>query len=197
MIDDEIKDALNVEASPEFLARVRTRIAKEPAPAAWRGPWTLAAAGAMAAVVLGAVIVSRPAQPIRSAETFVAAGPKGPGLQETPGSAHPKGPSPEETPGSAGPKGPALQAEAAAARPVVSGFSRTVLPQQPEILLDPAETRALRALVDGVHAGRIDLAAAQRSTAAEPMVLAPIGELEIRVMTIDPLTPAGEQGARQ
>jgi hypothetical protein len=79
----------------------------------------------------------------------------------------------------------------------VSGFSRTVLPQQPEILLDPAETRALRALVDGVHAGRIDLAAAQRSTAAEPMVLAPIGELEIRVMTIDPLTPAGEQGARQ
>lgn len=183
MIDHQIKDALNVEASPEFLARVRTRIAKEPAPAAWRGPWTLAAAGAMAAVVVGAVIVSRPAQPIRSAETFVAAGPKGPGLQETPGSAHPKG--------------PALQAEAAAARPVVSGFSRTVLPQQPEILLDPAETRALRALVDGVHAGRIDLAAAQRSTAAEPMVLAPIGELEIRVMTIDPLTPAGEQGARQ
>ena len=29
MIDDEIKDALNVEASPEFLARVRTRIATE------------------------------------------------------------------------------------------------------------------------------------------------------------------------
>ena len=57
-------------------------------------------------------------------------------------------------------------------RSVVSGFSRTVLPQQPEILLDPAETRALRALVDGVHAGRIDLAAAQRSTPAEPMVLA-------------------------
>ena len=79
----------------------------------------------------------------------------------------------------------------------MSGFSRTVSPQQPEILLDPAETRALRALVDGVHAGRIDLAAAQRSTPAEPMVLAPIGDLEIRVMTIDPLTPAGEQGARQ
>ena len=58
-------------------------------------------------------------------------------------------------------------------------------------------TRALRALVDEVHAGRIDLAAAQRSTPAEPMVLAPIGDFEIRVMTIDPLTPAGEQGARQ
>ena len=92
MIDDEIKDALNVDPSPEFLARVRTRIAKEPAPAAWRGSWTLAAAGAMAAVVVVAVIVSRPAQPIRSAESFVAAGPKGPALQETPVSAGPNEP---------------------------------------------------------------------------------------------------------
>jgi hypothetical protein len=196
MIDDEIKDALNVEASPEFLARVRTRVGKEPAPGAWRGPWTLAAAGAMAAVVVVAVIVSRPAQPIRSAESFVAAGPEGPAL-EAPSSARPKEPAIQETRVSAGPKGPALQAEVSAARPVVSGFSRTVLSQRPEILLDPAEMRALRALVDGVHAGRIDLAAAQRSTPAEPMVLAPIGDLEIRIMTIDPLTPAGEQGARQ
>ena len=191
MIDDEIKDALNVDPSPEFLACVRTRIAKESAPPAWRGSWTLAAAGAMAAVVVVAVIVSRPAQRI---ESFYAAGPRGPALQETPVST-----------------GPALQAETAAApasrsarsvagavaRPVVAGFSRTVSPQQPEILLDLAETRALRALVDGVNAGRIDLAAAQRSTPAETMVLAPIGDLEIRVMTIDPLTPAGEQGARQ
>ena len=58
----------------------------------------------------------------------------------------------------------ALSKAAARATPVVSGFSRTVSPRQPEILLDPAETRALRALIAGVRDGRIDLAAAQRST---------------------------------
>ncbi len=109
MIDDEIKDALNVEASPEFLARVRTRIAKEPAPAAWRGPWTLAAAVAMAAVVVVAVIVSRPARPIERRPgpvEPVAAGPKGPALQATPVSVGPNGPAVQETPVSAGPKHP-------------------------------------------------------------------------------------------
>ncbi len=90
MIDDEIKDALNVDPSPEFLARVRTRIANEPAPPAWRGSWTLAAAGAMAAVVVVAVIVSRPRS--RGSRSFVAAGPKGPALQETPVSAGPTNP---------------------------------------------------------------------------------------------------------
>ncbi len=193
MIDDEIKDALNVDPSPEFLARVRTRIASEPAPTAWRGWWRFAAAGAMATVVVAAVIVSRPAQPIRPAESFAAAGPKGPALHERPVSVAPKEPALQaETPAA-----PTSHSANAIARPVVSGFSRTVSPPQPEILLDPAETRALRALVDGVHAGRIDLAAAQRSTPAEPTVLAPIADLEIRVMTIDLLTPAGEQGARQ
>jgi hypothetical protein len=177
MIDDEIKDALNVDPSPAFLARVRTRVANEPAPSGWRRSWTFAAAGAMAAALVVSVIVSRPAQP-RPAESFVAVGPKVPALRAEAVTA------------------PASRSAKAFARPV-SGFSQTVSPHQPEILLDPAETRALRALVDGVRAGRIDLAAAQRSTPAEPMVLAPIGDLEIRVMTIDPLTPAGEQGARQ
>ena len=51
MIDQEIRDALKVEPSPEFLARVRTRIANEPAPSAWRWSWTFAAAGALAAAL--------------------------------------------------------------------------------------------------------------------------------------------------
>jgi hypothetical protein len=194
MIDDEIKKALNVDPSPEFLACVRTRIAKEPGPPAWRGSWTLAAAGAMAAVVVVAVIVSRPAPRI---ESFGAAGPRGPALQETPVSTAPNEPALQAETAAAPASRSARSVAGAVARPVVAGFSRTGSPQQPEILLDLAETRALRALVDGVNAGRIDLAAAQRSTPAETMVLAPIGDLEIRVMTIDPLTPAGEQGARQ
>src|SRR5260370_303237 len=51
MIDQEIRDALNVDPSPEFLARVRTRVANEPEPSTWRWSWTIATVGALAAAV--------------------------------------------------------------------------------------------------------------------------------------------------
>jgi len=35
-LDRELESALGVEPSPEFLARVRTRVAAEPAPELWR-----------------------------------------------------------------------------------------------------------------------------------------------------------------
>jgi hypothetical protein len=60
-IDQELRAALDVEPSPEFVARVRTRIATKPAPRGWR-IWSLvAAAAAVAAVVLAALLVSPPA----------------------------------------------------------------------------------------------------------------------------------------
>jgi hypothetical protein len=76
----------------------------------------------------------------------------------------------------------------------VSGFSRTMT--EPEILIDPAETRALRNLIAGVRDGRLDLAAANAATPTA-VELPPINEIVIPVITIDPLTPSGEQGARQ
>ena len=68
MIDEEIRKALQVDASPEFLARVRTRIASEPAPAAWRWSWGFAAACAVAASVV-AVVVLTPRKPPLCEET--------------------------------------------------------------------------------------------------------------------------------
>jgi hypothetical protein len=56
-LDREIAAALNVDPSPEFLPRVRMRVASEPAPAPWRLRW-LVLAGAAAAVVLMAVVVT-------------------------------------------------------------------------------------------------------------------------------------------
>ena len=41
-LDGEIRAALDVDPSPEFLARVRTGIASEPRQAAWRWPWMTA-----------------------------------------------------------------------------------------------------------------------------------------------------------
>lgn len=54
-LDREIQAALDVDPSPAFLARVRQRVAIEPAPAGWwRGPRvaSLAAAGALVAVAI-------------------------------------------------------------------------------------------------------------------------------------------------
>jgi hypothetical protein len=88
MTDQEIRDALRVDPSPEFLARVRTRIAGEPAPSAWRWSWTVAAVGALAALVLIAVVLSRPRHENPSAPDVARAftpaeAPAGPTLQQT------------------------------------------------------------------------------------------------------------------
>jgi hypothetical protein len=61
-IDQELRAALEVEPSREFVARVRTRIANEPPPRGWQTWWlVMPAAAAAAAVVLAAAFVSRPA----------------------------------------------------------------------------------------------------------------------------------------
>ena len=50
--DREIESLLAVEPSPEFVARVRARVAEEPEPRRWWTSWTLAVAGAVAVVIL-------------------------------------------------------------------------------------------------------------------------------------------------
>jgi len=55
-LDREIESLLATEPSPEFLARVRTRVAGEPDPRRWSAPWMWAiAAGAVTAVVVGMI----------------------------------------------------------------------------------------------------------------------------------------------
>ncbi|MDP6582464.1 MAG: hypothetical protein QF681_17565 [Vicinamibacterales bacterium] len=60
-IDQEIQDLLAVDPSPEFEAKVRTRVATEAETSGWRFGWLPVAAGtAVVAVLVLAVIVSRP-----------------------------------------------------------------------------------------------------------------------------------------
>jgi protein TonB len=61
-IDREIERALAVDPSPEFLARVRARIANEPVPVAWGSRPLVAAAGALVGVIVLVVAVSRSGQ---------------------------------------------------------------------------------------------------------------------------------------
>ena len=213
MTDQEIRDALKVDPSPEFLARVRTRIAGEPAPSAWRWSWTVAAVGALAAVVLIAVVMSRPRRENPSAaevaQTFSSsratesekapAGPEGPARRQT----EPARSAAVRRPG---PLGPAEQRSAKAAQPtpdvaahaipVVSGFSRT-LSREAEILIDPREGIALQRLLAGVRSGRVNLeplarAVAQRANAFDD--LQPPADIVIPLL---PLTPAPGEGDRK
>ena len=57
-LDRELAHALAVDPSPEFVARVRARIADEPAPSTWRMPRVLMAAGAAAVLILAVVVVT-------------------------------------------------------------------------------------------------------------------------------------------
>jgi hypothetical protein len=54
-LEGEIESLLAVEPSPEFLARVRTRVAQEPEPGRWRLSWMVAAATTVAAVVVALI----------------------------------------------------------------------------------------------------------------------------------------------
>jgi len=193
MIDEEIRDALTVEPSPEFLARVRTRLASEPAPSAWRWSWTFAAAGALAAAVIVAVVWSPIANRPR---------PLGPGSEVKPSVE------------AAGPKGPALQASKPdATSQVVSGFSRTVVrtrmpssdatvrlkPDTTEsaLLFDHSEMRALQALIAAARNRSIALTPAAEAAPPAPMELEPVTDIVIAPIAIDPIAPLpGAEGVR-
>jgi hypothetical protein len=183
MIDEEIRGALDVDPSPEFLARVRTRLATEPAPSAWRWSWTIVAAGALAAAAIMAIVLTPAREKATPATQTAEAGPKGPALRET---------EPARSPAVRKP-GPSLLER----RPRPSGPGEAIASRQPEILLDAAETRALRALIAGVRDGRVDITAAQNSRAPAPTDLEPITDIVIAPLSIEPLAPQGAQGERQ
>ena len=63
-LDREIRALLTVEPSTEYVARIRRRVASEPAPATWRLGWMIPAMAATAAILL--VMVQRPHERIRS-----------------------------------------------------------------------------------------------------------------------------------
>src|SRR5204863_34278 len=158
------------------LARVRAGIASEPARATSRLLWKVVAVGAMAAVIAIAVIVLRSNE---MSSMFPA----------------------DRMPLQARTVAPFSQIV-----PVASGFSRTERSAEafarqsrdPEILLDPAETRALRRLIAGTREGTLDLSASLQATTPTAMDLPPLSEIAIPVITIDPITPhGGEEGARQ
>jgi len=191
-LERDIARAVAVDPSPEFVARVRTQIANEPRPTVWRMPWMLSAFALVAVAVLLAVMIDR-----RDGV---------PALVTSPLASR------------------AIDGHPAMLPYVVSGFSRTIggppkggrhvridntvgspeggphvrIDRPAEVLLDPRETQALRALIAGVRTNRVDLEPLLRPGAPAPMELPPVVDLVIAPLAIEPLAPVdGAQGERQ
>jgi hypothetical protein len=182
-LDRELERALAVDPSPEFAARVRTRIANEPARSPWRASWMFALGAAAVSVVAvivvqlnrgAASVADTPLLAARTIAPYVASG-----FSRT---------SPE----------PYRSAEAVALQSKRSAKAFALQPNDSEILIDPRESMALRGFINGVRGGRVDLRPVLSASVPTAMDLPPIDDIVISPITIEPLAPpTGAEGVRQ
>jgi hypothetical protein len=177
-IDRELASALSIEPSPEFRARVRERIAREPAPRSWYLQWRVVGVGVAAVAVAMALVLGR-IDPAGSAR-------------------QPGGPLTERRP---------LPSTALAGSPVSvlvpQTFGTAVLRpaprvREPEVLMAPGERRGLRQLEALVREGRAHFVFADehgRTLSPEPVrdiVIAPIAIAPIEAAAVS--ESAGNSG---
>ena len=165
-LERDIERALAADPSPEFLARVRTRIAEEPAPASRRFGWLFAgvATAAMAASVV-ALVMLRPDHRVEPAHGLLSSRSL-----------------------SSSVVGPVLSQGLDRERRTTN-VERSL----PEPFFDPRETMALQRLIAGVRDARVDLTPLLREA---PMALQSLDNLVIPPITIEPLVPGGVEGER-
>jgi hypothetical protein len=169
-LEHEIEAALGVDPSPEFLPRIRARIASEGIRPGWRWPLSWRWAGAIAvpgAVVIGAWLMREPAAVPR--ETQVALGPK-------------------IEPSQPAPVGASTPAVAPVVVPV-KGAARSPRPRgaaTPEIVISPDEAVALRQLVVAIAARQV-VARDIPELGVESAPLPPLEELVLEPIKLSPL----------
>ncbi len=220
-IDRELQAALDVDPSPEFVARVRMRIASEPPPRRWGFAWMVVAAGAAAAVVVAVVVTRAVGERKGSAELLASrvlptvmalidpGSPKG--LRYDDHAADATGVTQSSRIASA--TAVAQPSRAASAAVVAQPFRAAKEPEssraasaavvaqpfraakEPEILVDSREAAAFRRLLAGVSAGRIDLNHMLKPSPFVMADIAPVEDIDITPLSIEPLSPGGE-GAR-
>jgi len=164
-LDREIESLLSVEPSPEFVARVRARVAKEPEPAGWRASWMFAVAGAVAVVIVALLV-----WPSREPAPRIAADGVIPQRQA---------PLTPLTVPQVVPQAP-LRARTAVA--LSSGRNRVIEIDLPEVVIADNEVRTFATLVASIRASRFDVAvpaAPDPNTPLEVKELPPVEPLEI------------------
>jgi hypothetical protein len=166
-LDRELASLLSVEPSPEFRARVRTRIAGEPSPRSWYLQWRVVACGVVAAAVVIAAVVGRvslPGNGQRPSRLVIAQSP----LPSTTLTASPVAvPSPRS------------------ARAVIHRSSPT---GEPEVLVAPRDARGLRQLEALVREGRTHFVFSDEDVPA--VSPAPVRDIVIAPIAIAPLEAA-------
>jgi hypothetical protein len=171
-LEQSLRAALRVEPSPEFLARVRTRIAKEPAPTGWTLRSIAALAAAAAVILAMAIVASRSSRPQAPTVAVTSVRP----VTAAPVAA--KESEPSRTP----PIEPVPPS--AAQRRVRSAGPRPSAPRNDE-------AQALREFLDAVDRGAITLAISpaarsdeDRSTEISNLAISPIS---ISALVVDPI----------
>lgn len=189
-LEREIEAALAVDPSPQFVAKIRARVASEPAPTSWwplRWP-VLATAAASAVVAVAVASMWQPSAPEQSATLsgadVVLTGP----APEQPARA-----TPERT---AAPRVPSPATVARTSSHSTRSVARTVSgPREPEVLISRDEQRAFALLVTAVHEGRFQRALASTAKAsdtwAEPM------DISITPLVIEPLPQIAALGGEE
>jgi len=170
-LEREIESLLAVEPSPEFVARVRTRVAQEPEPGGWRLSWMLAVTSAVVVVAL-AVMVWPSADPTPS---------NAPSL-EPPRVAEVTDPI-APAPSSVAPVQATQATRAAVATRVVPVEAMAI--DLPEVVLGANEVNAYTALVARIRQRRFDVAV---PTAPDPSVPLEVKELPpLEPLEIEPI----------
>lgn len=209
-IDRQLEATLAVDPSPEFLARVRTRIASEPEPSAWRLSWAFTVTGtAVVAMVLavavfrsGPMTSSAPADssllPARTIDSPFAAVPTiAPGqLLDAPPDMGRSAVDPSDVLSGSRPTETVVQGSGPDRAGTVRALASSLGKAEPEVLINAAEARALRRLLAGARAGRIDLTPLPEVVPASAALQSPM-EIVIAPIGVEPLAPINVEGARQ
>jgi hypothetical protein len=170
-VDQRLRSALSVDPSPDFLARVRARIANEPEPLHWnwRGLFAIGGAIAVAAVVI--TVTTFQHQNIATPRIVDRA------IPETNRLETPREPS---------------QPAVAETREVVVHRQRTrhktVRLEEPEVLISAREARAFRTLFDAARVGTIDLIPVLVNRPSADAMLQPSQDIPVPAITVPPIT---------
>ena len=190
-LDRDLQALLAADPSPAFVARVRSQIAAEATTSRpWLGAWSagLAVAATIALVIVtlagyrgsrGPAVGDRPAalatQPIAVSGSAAGVGLLVAGLQ-----------------------GRVLDRSPRRARQMSVPAPQVVASAEPEVLVDPREAAALRALIRGMRNGAVDLAPVLARPLPAATEAPEVASIDIPVITIQPIAPAtGEEGVRQ
>lgn len=184
-MDQALEAGVAAEPSPEFLARIRTKIAEQPAPGReWLGGWLPVAAGAVAVVALLVVwFFSREAvQPAPQVSPVAEVAPR---------------PKPAERPATMPPQVAVRRARPSARPSLLAASAKRA--DLPEVLVPEDQQAGVRWLYQAMHRhpatviGILAEVAAQTDAASAPIQ---VEELKIKPMEIAPIQAAEKDGQK-